>query len=32
VLFEQNGVPLKFYIGTPRDGRTPVQVTLLGER
>ncbi len=32
VLFEQNGVPLKFYIGTPRDGRTPVQVTLSDER
>lgn len=32
VLFEQNGVPLRFYIGTPRDGRTPVQVTLASDR
>jgi len=30
--FTQNGVPLRFYVGTPRDGLTPVQVTLPSDR
>lgn len=32
VLFEQNGVQLKFYIHEPRDGFTQVQVTLPNDR
>jgi hypothetical protein len=32
VLFEQNGVQLKFYIHKPRDGFTQVQVTLPNDR